>query len=124
MLEIIDSFNNSLFDGDYKDGLRILGIIKEMAASERYEKYFSKLEIANVFRESYTNWVENCKEEEDLKSVEEIKAAVRLYFSEHTKRIINEVSTEISMGAVDGNMLGRLINKLLKSIKSAITLFK
>lgn len=50
VLEIIDSFNNNLFDGDYKEGLRILGIIKEMAYSERYLKYFNKLDIVDVFR--------------------------------------------------------------------------
>jgi thiaminase len=60
-----------------------------MSVSERYEKYFHKLEIADIFRESYVNWVENCNDEEYLKSVEEIKAAVRTFFATSTKKIVD-----------------------------------
>ena len=93
MLEIIDSFNNSLFDGDYREGVRVLGIIKEMTASEKYEKYFNKLDIVDLFRESYNNWVKGCNEEEYLLSQEEIKPAIKLFLPSCTSKIVSELGS-------------------------------
>jgi len=61
VFEVLDSFNNSIFEGNSEESVRLLHILREMHQNGKYEKYFHKLEIAKVSREYYSAWVESCR---------------------------------------------------------------
>lgn len=60
VFELLDSFNNSIFEGNSEESLRLLRILREMQQTDKYEKYFHKMDIAKMSRENYWAWVESC----------------------------------------------------------------
>jgi hypothetical protein len=73
-----------LFEGDYEECLRILKILREMSTTDKYEKFFHKLDIAKIARESYASWIDACKSEDVLLKAgtpAEVIPSVKVFFN-------------------------------------------
>lgn len=98
-----------------------------MCATEKYEKFFQKLEIAKIARESYGAWIDGCKEEAVLMKAgtpAEVIPSVKVFFGGRSEQIIGEMSASVAIIQLDSNSIAREVSKLLKHIEKTLLDFR